>query len=1249
MIAALFGQMNHNLEFNKLKFKNKGMQEKYNYKELIPKKNNKFLKVIKITLLGTLICFFSISAENSFSQSKSVSIELKSNTLSEAFKKIESNSDYLFLIMDNAEDYLSKKVDVSIQGKSIEEALNILLKNTDLTYSIVNRQVTISKKPGVVENREAKISTTESVQQDNIQVTGTVVDENGESVIGASILIKGTSQGVVTDIDGVFKLSAPAGGTLVISYVGMKTQEVAVQQTLRVTLVADAAELQEVVVTGMTVMDKRLFTGATDRLKSEDVKLDGVPEITRALEGRSAGVSIQNVSGTFGASPKIRVRGATSIYGDSKPLWVVDGIIMEDVVNVSADDLASGNATTLISSAIAGINAEDIAEIQILKDGSATSVYGARAMGGVVVITTKRGYAGQQSINYTGELTMRLVPQYSSFNIMNSQQQMGVYREMESKGWLNFARAFRSADSGIYGKMYHLMNTYDPTTGQFALEHSDLAANRYLRQAEMRNTDWFDELFQNSVMQNHTFSISSGTDKTSIYASLGAMLDPGWYKQSNVKRYTANVNASYKVLQNLSLRMGATASYRNQKAPGTLSQDANAVYGYVKRDFDINPYSYALNTSRALDPKEFYQSNYAPFNILDELEKNRMDYDVTTLKLQAELTYNPIRNLTLRMLGAFKYDITTRDHNIHDDSNQARSYRAMDDPTIQKNNPLLYKNPDFPYNLPMTILPNGGIWYRNDYKMSGYDLRLSADWNRTFNDIHMVNAFASMELNSANRNESRFTGWGMQYAMGEIPFYVHEFFKQGIEQGSTYYGMNNTRTRNAAYVAQGTYSYLGKYVLSGTLRYEGSNRLGRSRSARWLPTWNIGLGWNIYEEEFFKKWQPTISHLVVKGSYSMTGDLPPGSMSSSEIEIGAYKPFRPFTDIQETGLRINNLANIDLTYEKKHELNISLQAGFINNRINLDFAWYDRRNYDLIGYVNSWGVGGVILKRANDAEMHTWGTEVTLNTKNIQMRDFSWSTDFIFGLSKTKITKLMTSGTNVFHLVRGVQPFEGYPQRGIFSVPFLRLNEIGLPVFLDENGEETTTGINLQMSDPDKLGYLKYEGPVDPPVTGGFQNSFKYKNFSFGVFLTYSFGNVIRMDPVFSARYTDLTATPKEFKNRWMMPGDEKITNIPVILNTRQYDKYSNMTNAYSTYNYSSVRVAKGDFIRVKDISLGYTIPKDWLGSNIKDASVKFLATNLFLLYADKKLNGQDPEFIRSGGVAAPVPKQFTFSLRLGF
>ena len=247
----------------------------------------------------------------------------------------------------------------------------------------------------------------------DIRVNGTVVDEKGEPVIGASVLVKGTTNGTITDFDGNFEFNVPDKATLVISYVGMKEQELAAKPKMRVTMTENTEVIEEVVVTGMVKQDKRLFTGATTKLEAEETMLSGMADVSRSLEGRAAGVSVQNVSGTFGTAPKIRVRGATSIYGASKPLWVVDGVVLEDAVEMSADDLSSGDAKTLIASAIAGINAEDIESFQILKDGSATSIYGARAMAGVIVVTTKRGQAGKSSLNYTCEMTCRMLPSYT--------------------------------------------------------------------------------------------------------------------------------------------------------------------------------------------------------------------------------------------------------------------------------------------------------------------------------------------------------------------------------------------------------------------------------------------------------------------------------------------------------------------------------------------------------------------------------------------------------------------------------------------------------------------------------------------------------------------------------------------------------------------------------------------------------------------------------------------------------------------
>lgn len=1167
-------------------------------------------------------------------QEKKITIEFDNERLPSVLKRLEKLSGYKILF--TYDDVKKFTVTGSVKNKNVEEALKVILGDKPLEYDIQGQYINITLKNAP---RQASV----------FNVTGTVTSaEDGEPLIGATVSIKGAKTGVLTDLDGKFSIEKVSGNaTLQFSYIGMLPQELSPSPTMQVVLQPDVQTLSEVVVTGMQRMDKRLFTGATAKLAANDVKIDGMPEISRALEGRAAGVSVQNVSGSFGTAPKIRVRGATSIYGSSKPLWVVDGVVMEDVTEVSADQLSSGDAVTLISSAIAGLNADDIESFQILKDGSATSIYGARAMAGVIVVTTKKGKTGISRISYTGEYSVRLKPHYSEFNIMNSQEQMGVYKEMQKKGWLNFAETYRASDSGVYGKMYQLMDTYDPVTGHFMLMNTSKARKAYLQSAERRNTDWFDELFRTNLTHNHSVSITSGTEKVSFYASLSAMVDPGWTRQSSVNRYTANLNATYNISKNLSINLISSASYRKQRAPGTLSQSVDPVYGEVRRDFDINPYSYALNTSRTLDPDEFYTRNYSPFNIKYELDNNYMDLHVADMKYQTELKWKPVQGLELSALGALKYQTTSQEHFIKDRSNQAEAYRAMGDATIRDKNPFLYTDPENPYALPVSVLPQGGIYQKTTYKMAGYDFRVTANYNRVFGNDHITNWFMGSELNSIDRNRDYFNGWGMQYSMGEIPFYAYNFFKKSIEEGSDYYYLENKRVRNVAFFANATYSYKGRYTLNGTVRYEGTNKLGKARKSRWLPTWNIAAAWNLHEEKFFETLQPALSHLTLKASYSLTADRGPAEVTNSLAILNSYKPYRPFTGVQESGMQLVDLENSELTYEKKHELNIGADIGFLDNRINLSADWYTRNNFDLIGIINTQGIGGKIAKMANIASMKSHGIEFTLSTKNIRTKNFDWNTDFIFSQTKNEVTELQ-SNASVIDLVTGSGfARKGYPVRGLFSIPFLGLNDKGFPTFRNADGSVTVTDINFQ--ERELVDYLKYEGPTDPTITGSLGNTLRYKNFHLNLFVTYSFGNKIRLDPVFSNRYTDLTAMPKEYKNRWMKPGDEAITNIPVIANRRQSEMDRYLRTAYNSFNYSDARVADGGFIRMKEISLSYDFPAIWLAPyKVTSLSLKLQATNLFLLYADSKLNGQDPEFFRSGGVATPVPKQFTLTLRLG-
>ena len=1095
------------------------------------------------------------------------------------------------------------------------------------------------------------------------KISGTVIgQEDGEPVIGASVMVQGTKTGTTTNLDGKFTLTVPAGKKIVISYIGMNTLTLTPKNGMVVKMTANATTVDEVVVTGMQKMDKRLFTGATTKVDADKTKLDGVADVSRALEGRAAGVSVQNVSGTFGTAPKIRVRGATSIYGASKPLWVIDGVIQEDAVDISADDLSSGDATTLISNAIAGLSADDIESFQVLKDGSATSIYGARAMAGVVVITTKRGKSGRSTINYTGEFTYRLKPSYNDYNISNSQEQMGIYKEMASKGWLEFSALANSSTSGLYGKMYNEIAKYydekdmygNTTGGHFGLPFTESAMNSYLQTAEFRNTDWFDLLFDNNIMQNHSVSISTGTDKASLYASLSALNDPGWTKDSKVERYTANMNASFNLSKKLTVSILTNGSYRDQKAPGTLARSTDVVSGAVNRSFDINPFSYSMNTSRTLDPNATYTRNYAPFNIFKELDNNYIDLSVADMKFQGEVTYKPIQGLEIHALGAYRTQKTSQEHFILNQSNQAEAYRAgVGDPNIQDSNSYLYKDPDKPNSLPISVMPNGGIYTRNDYMVRQLDFRGTVQYNKVWNDTHIMNLFGGMEANKTDKDQMFHSDYGVDYDAARLVSITPEFYKQAKEEGTVLSSFSKSWTRNLAYFANASYSYKGRYTVNGTIRYEGTNKLGKARTARWLPTWNVSGAWNAHEESFFQRWMErtnnAVSHLALRASYSLTADRGPSSVSNALPIYYSTQAWRPQGEQMETVIVLSNIANTELTYEKKHEFNVGLDLGLFNNRVNMNVDVYWRQNYDLIGYIQTQGVGGIIDKLANVASMASHGVEFTLSTTNIRTADWSWNTDLTFSYAANEITDLR-SRSNVINLVSGSSSNhfrEGYPVSALFSIPFVGLNDEGIPQIINENGEVTTTDIYFQ--EYEKLDFLKYEGPTEPTITGGLNNLVKWKNWRLNLFITYSFGNKLRLDPAFAAAYSDMSAMPKEFKNRWVQPGDEKITDIPTIASRRQYYDNSQLSYAYNAYNYSTARVADGGFIRLKDVSLTYDLPASLVHRiGLSTASLKLDATNLCLLYADKKLNGQDPEFVNSGGVATPMPKQFTFTVRLG-
>ncbi len=1086
--------------------------------------------------------------------------------------------------------------------------------------------------------------------QDTTLVRGKVTgSEEGSVLPQVSVQNLVSGRGVFTNTSGEFAIGAKRGDSIRFSYTGKAPQTIIFrgEKFLDVHLSEGGkAALSEVIVTGFQTIEKKKFAGSAATVKMDDAKLNGQTDISRMLEGRAAGVSVQNVSGTFGTAPKVRVRGATSINGDNKPLWVVDGVVLEDIVNISNDQLSSGDPTTLLGSAVAGLNANDIESFDILKDASAAALYGARAMNGVVVITTKKGRAGKPNVNYIGNFSTYLKPTYADFNIMNSAQQMSVLAELERKGSLN-ANILDRQDNGVYGKMYELLNQVNPD-GSFVLQNTPEAKKAFLIRYGRANTDWFDLLFRNNFLQEHSLSISSGTDRSQSYFSTSYFGDNGWTIADKVSRYTLNFRNNYRFNDKLSADFTTVGSVRQQKAPGALSRNSNPVDGTYDRDFDINPFSYALNSSRTLTAyddqgnREYFRRNFAPFNILTELENNYLDLKVIDLRLQGSLNYKITPELRYEFVGALRFVKSSREHQITESSNMANAYRAAGTSTIRTNNKFLYRDPENPDAEPVVVLPYGGFYNRTEDQLLSYDFRNSLNYTKEINEKHSISALIGQQVKYADRQNFNNTGYGYQYENGGVPFIDYRVLKQTIELNFPYYGMSKDFDRFVAFYGSGTYTYNSRYNLTGTVRYDGSNRLGRSRQARWLPTWSVAGSWNVEQENFMRNigW---VDALTVRASYGLTASM--GPATNSNIVLKNINTNRTYLTERESVIQLANLENAELTWEKLYTANVGIDATMLNRRLNFSIDAYHRNSFDLISLVKTSGVGGEPYKAANYADMESQGIELLVGYVLVNNKKFKWRTNVTAGYNTNKITNARNEPL-IWDLVAAEGGNkQGYPVRSLFSINFKGLEHFtGIPQFVDETGKIAN---NVYLQDQN-TSYLVYEGPVDPRLTGGWLNSFSYKDFTLSVFITYQAGNKIRLYPAFRNSYSDLDAMPKEFYDRWTMPGDEQFTTVPSILGAFEQSRLGGNT-PYNNYNYSTERIARGDMVRLKNISFTWQVPAAIIKKiGMNSLALQAVSNNTWLIYSDKKLKGQDPEFFNTGGVAQPVQKQFTFSLKMG-
>ena len=326
---------------------------------------------------------------------------------------------------------------------------------------------------------------------------------------------------------------------------------------------------------------------------------------------------------------------------------------------------------------------------------------------------------------------------------------------------------------------------------------------------------------------------------------------------------------------------------------------------------------------------------------------------------------------------------------------------------------------------------------------------------------------------------------------------------------------------------------------------------------------------------------------------------------------------------------------------------MGVDLGFFDRRLDVIVDYWRRNSFDLIARFRTSGIGGIITKYANYADMVSSGYDVTIGVTPIRQKDYSWKTNFTIGYNKSEITNSRDAPSILNMVNNSGGNLEGYPVNGLFSIQYKGLDpKTGVPYFIDQNGEESMN-VSFQSTN---LKHLQFEGQVDPKFSGGWSNTFNWRDLTLNLFFTFQGGNKIRLAPQFKSNYNDLDALSNKFNDRWAMPGDEQFTNVPSIPDALTNSNLSGMY-PYSAYNYSTERVAKGDFVRLKTLQLSYRLPKSLLQKSgfISMASLSLAGSNLWLIAADKKLNGQDPEFYNTGGVAQPISRQFTVSLNVGF
>lgn len=1077
------------------------------------------------------------------------------------------------------------------------------------------------------------------------QVQGVVISsEDNMPLIGASVYIKAedlskdgnspTITGVITDIDGKFNISVPEGVTrLFCSYVGHEVQELKLvpgKDQYEITLFPSAQMLDAVVVTGYQTVERRKLTAAVGKLNISDETIGAVKSIDQALAGQIAGLSVTSTSGAPGAPTKIRIRGTSSLNGTQDPLWVLDGIPLEGTDVPQSNVL--NDVSNIQQSSIAGLNPADIENITVLKDAAATAIYGARAANGVIVITTKKGKVGKPVINFSSKFTYMPTLSTNRLNMLNSQEKVDLELELLRS---NFAYGDNKGGVSKIISGYGLTDAYKKG-GWSALTPEAQTDISRLRNTE---TDWGDILFRDAFNQEYSLSLSGGNERVTYYTSIGYYQENGNVKGVGLDRLNIVAKTSYKVNRMLKFGVSLFVNRRNNKTyltdtyglvnPVYYSRKANPYY----QPFDANGnYVYDFDVQNNSDTD-------LGFNIFEERKNTSNEETINALSsiFDAELRFNDKLKFTTQL--GLQLDKASKEQIADKESFSMR--------IIRKNS----KYWDSASQSNKYFIPDGGVHKAYENTNSQITWKAMGEYRDSFNDIHELEVMVGTELRKTWYETLFSAGYGFdRQTLTTKPVVFPD------EDRARQFPLHQKTYKENAYVSffsTASYSLMNRYTFGGSIRFDGSDLFGVDKKYRYLPLYSVSGLWRLSNEPFMQGTRKWMDNLAFRVSYGIQGNI---DKNTSPFLLGKYIVDNILPGGSEHMIDINSAPNKKLRWEKTQSVNVGLDFSVLNQAINLSVDYYYRKGTDLIGKQMLPLETGFVSTNINWASMVNKGVEVSLSTRNVATKNFSWYTNLNFAYNNNKVLR------EAIPEAQTIPGREGYPVDAIFAIKTAGLDEEGYPLFYDKEGEKVTLKELYRLQDPFGLGFTvnsdvtpaeersfySYIGSQDTPYTGGLINTFSYKNWELTANLSFNLGGYVRTTPSYNFINFDRGQNVNsDILDRWTPENTDG--RLPALITSeKRADEYYWYDQKSEIYKNLDIWVKKLNYFRLQNLRLGYRLPEKMIKSlGMGSASVAIEGRNL-LVFGSSYKNFLDPESMYNP-YAPPIPKSITFSLNLNF